>query len=130
CEDGAVRPPPAPGGRLGASSGRGRGSRRTADPHRAPSLRGDRPAVRFVLPFLLFALPFAAVASPAEELRRAKDLFEYGEYEEALRLAAGLLSQNVLASDEDLIDANRIVALSYLYGDRPDRHEKAQQYFL
>lgn len=86
--------------------------------------------MRFVLPFLLFALPFAAVASPAEELRRAKDLFEYGEYEEALRLAAGLLSQNVLASDEDLIDANRIVALSYLYGDRPDRHEKAQQYFL
>lgn len=83
----------------------------------------------FLLAFLL-ALPFAAPASPADQLQRAKDLFEYGEYEEARRLAEDLLARNVLASDEDLIDANRVVALSYLYGDRPDRLEKAQQYFL
>lgn len=86
--------------------------------------------MRWILSALLCALPLIGWASPQGDLQRARDLFEYGEYDEARRLAEGLLARNVLALDEDLIDANRIVALSYLYGDRADRHEKAQQYFL
>jgi len=85
--------------------------------------------VRWLL-LLLVALPFAVQAAPPDDLRRAKDLLEYGEYEEARRIAETLLARNVLATDEQLIDANRIVALAYLYGERPDRLEKAQQYFL
>lgn len=86
--------------------------------------------MRWLLSAFLLALPLAAGASPQGDLQRAKDLFEYGEYEEARQLGERLLAQNVLAADEDLIDANRIVALAYLYGDAPDRQEKAQQYFL
>lgn len=81
---------------------------------------------------LLLAMltPVAGWGAPVDDLRRAKDHFEYGEYEEARRVAEALLSSNVLAADEHLIDANRIVALAYLYGDRQDRQQKAQAYFL
>lgn len=78
---------------------------------------------------LLLAPLLAQGAVPAD-LRRAKDHFEYGEYDEARKIAEELLSRNVLATDEDLIDANRIVALSYLYGNRGDRREKAEKHFL
>lgn len=84
---------------------------------------------RLVL-LVLFVFPLAAAASPPKELRRALDLFEYGEYEEARRIAESLLARNVLATDEQLIDANRIVALAYLYSHHPERLERAQQYFL
>lgn len=86
--------------------------------------------MRATLALLLLVLPALALGSPLDDLRRAKDHFEYGEYEEARRVAEALLARNVLAADEHLIDANRIVALSYLYGDRPDRRERAQEYFL
>lgn len=83
-----------------------------------------------LLSALACGLPLLAAAAPTDQLQRAKDLFEYGEYDQARRLAEDLLSKNVLATDEALIDANRIVALAYLYGERADRLEKAQQYFL
>lgn len=79
---------------------------------------------------LSMAAPLVAWGAPADDLRRAKDHFEYGEYEEARRVAEELLTRNVLAADESLIEANRIVALAYLYGDRQDRLQKAQAYFL
>ncbi len=89
-----------------------------------------RPLAFALLAIPLLAGPLVAEASPQVELQRARDLFEYGEYEQARRVAERLLARNVLATDEDLIDANRIVALAYLYGDAPDRLERAREYFL
>ena len=79
---------------------------------------------------LLVVFPTLALAGAEDDLRRARDTFEYGDYEQARTLAEDLLRRNVLASDEQLIDANRIAALSSLYGNEPDRREKAERYFL
>ncbi|HEY0840493.1 MAG TPA: hypothetical protein VGD74_09935, partial [Vulgatibacter sp.] len=75
-------------------------------------------------------VPAAARAAADDDLRRARGWFEYGDYQQARELAEELLSKNVLSSDEQLIDANRIAALSWLYGDAPDRRERAERYFL
>ena len=82
--------------------------------------------------FLLLALacPLTARADAGGDLRRAKDYFEYGEYERARGIVEELLQQNVLASDEQLIDANRIAGLAWFYGDSPDRLAQAERYFL
>ncbi|AKU90402.1 hypothetical protein [Vulgatibacter incomptus] len=86
---------------------------------------------RRLLPALLLALaPVAALAAADDDLRRARDLFEYGDYAQARDLAASLLDRNVLASDEQLVDANRIVALAWFYDQAPDRKEKAERFFL
>lgn len=79
---------------------------------------------------LLLLLPLGAAAGPDDDLRHARDLFEYGDYEQARQIAAELLERNVLASDDQLIDANRIVALAWFYGDSPDRLAKAERHFL
>ena len=72
--------------------------------------------MKALLPILLLLFaPLLARADADADLRRAKDLFEYGEYERARAIAEELLAQNVLASDEQLIDANRIVALAWFY---------------
>jgi len=75
-------------------------------------------------------VPQLASASAESELQKARDAFEYGDYERAREGAEDLLRRNVLSRDEQLIDANRIVALAYLYGKSPDRKEKATRYFL
>ena len=79
---------------------------------------------------LLLCLPLAARADAGSDLRRAKDYFEYGEYERARGIVEQLLQQNVLASDEQLIDANRIAGLAWFYGDSPERLPLAERYFL
>jgi len=88
--------------------------------------------LRILLSFLLvvLALPLQARADADADLRRAKDYFEYGEYERARAIAEELLAQNVLASDEQLIDANRIVGLAWFYSDSPERLAMAERYFL
>lgn len=75
-------------------------------------------------------LPLGALASTEDRLRRAKDFFEYGEYERAREIAEELLASNVLVGDEALIDANRIAGLAHFYSDRPDRLREAERYFL
>lgn len=80
--------------------------------------------------FLLLAQPFAALADSESDLRKAKDYFEYGEYERARTIVEELLGQNVLALDDQLIDANRMAGLAWYYGDSPERLEKAERYFL
>ena len=79
---------------------------------------------------LLLTLPFAAVADSESDLRRAKDYFEYGEYERARTIVEELLAQNVLASDDQLIDANRIAGLAWYYGESSERLDRAERYFL
>lgn len=79
---------------------------------------------------LLVLLPLLAHASPDADLRRARDYFEYGEYEKALALVDALLEANVLALDEQLIDANRIAGLAWFYGDHPERLARAEKHFL
>lgn len=80
---------------------------------------------------LLLAPALAAADEDAYgELQRAKDLFEYGEFEESRAIVEALLSRNVLATDDQLIDANRIAALGWLYGDDPLRLEMAERHFL
>jgi hypothetical protein len=86
-------------------------------------------ALFLLLPLLLLT-PLAASADADGDLRRAKDYFEYGEYERARGIAEGLLEQNVLATDEQLIDANRIAGLAWFYGDHADRLTLAERYFL
>lgn len=86
--------------------------------------------IRACLLALVLLLPAASRAGAEDDLRRARDTFEWGDYEEAGAIAEDLLRRNVLSSDEQLIDANRIAALSALYGDAPDRREKAERYFL
>ncbi len=83
-----------------------------------------------LLPMLVAAAPQSARASAVDELRKARESFEYGDYERARQIAEALLKKNVLASDDQLIDANRIVALAYFYGPAPDRRERAERYFL
>lgn len=82
------------------------------------------------LALLLIFVPLAAFAGPDGDLRKAKDYFEYGEYEKAREIAEALLTANVLAQDEQLIDANRIAGLAWFYGNKPDRLPHAERYFL
>lgn len=86
--------------------------------------------IRACLLALFLLHPATSRAGADDDLRRARDTFEWGDYEEAGAIAEDLLRRNVLSSDEQLIDANRIAALSALYGDAPDRREKAERYFL
>lgn len=89
-------------------------------------------ALARVVCVLLSLLPsaLAGAATSDAELQRARDSFEYGDYERAREIAEELLRKNILSSDEQLIDANRIVALAYLYGESPGRREQAERYFL
>ncbi len=84
----------------------------------------------FLSLLLVLLTPLAAFADADADLRRAKDYFEYGEYERARGIAEGLLEQNVLATDEQLIDANRIAGLAWFYGDHPERLAHAERHFL
>lgn len=83
-----------------------------------------------LLAILLSLLPCFAHASSDGDLRRAKDYFEYGEYEKARAIAESLLEANVLALDDQLIDANRIAGLAWFYGDHPERLARAERHFL
>ncbi|WP_373045116.1 hypothetical protein [Vulgatibacter sp.] len=85
----------------------------------------------FILTLLvLLALPLAASADSDADLRRAKDYFEYGAYDRARDIVEELLEQNVLASDDQLIEANRVAGLAWFYGDSTERLAKAERYFL
>lgn len=83
-----------------------------------------------LLALLLALLPQLGHASADADLRRARDYFEYGEYERALAMAEALLEANVLALDEQLIDVNRIAGLAWFYGSHPERLLRAERHFL
>src|SRR5690606_16551300 len=96
-EGGHLRTPPTPSPRRPAATCSGRGPRRAAHPlgqagfPRPSGQRGgpplkDRGDCRRGFVCLLLAalfLPLGALASTEDRLRRAKDFFEYGEYERA-----------------------------------------------
>ncbi|RMG12624.1 MAG: tetratricopeptide repeat protein [Deltaproteobacteria bacterium] len=79
---------------------------------------------------LLAALTGAAPALAAEtrgDLQRALDRFDYGNYEDAARLVEKLLAEGRLVEEGDLIEAYRILGLSYYY---LKRREKARSAFV
>lgn len=73
----------------------------------------------WVVVLALLAPTPALGASPVAELKRARDRFEYGDYKDAARVAARLIDDKVLSGESQLIEAYRILGLSYFYLDRP-----------
>ncbi len=57
---------------------------------------------------------------PEDELRRAKNEYAYGNYDESVRRLRGLLYPMRLSSDEQVIEARRYLALSYYLLDQRD----------
>ncbi|MEL6548564.1 MAG: hypothetical protein AAFQ82_28330, partial [Myxococcota bacterium] len=55
---------------------------------------------------------------PVDELRRAKNEYAYGNYDESVLRLRGLLYPMRLDSDEQVIEARRYLALSYYLLDR------------
>jgi tetratricopeptide (TPR) repeat protein len=70
-----------------------------------------RPAALAIAAFLL---PAAALAEP-EQLRQARNNFEFGKYEEAIRLIDELNEKKLLADGPELVEAYRIHGLSHFY---------------
>lgn len=65
-------------------------------------------------------LPGKALASGTDLVRPARDRFDFGRYEDAVRIVDSLISQKLLTSGDDLTAAWRIHALSNLYLGRRD----------
>lgn len=78
------------------------------------------------------ALVPALAAGSTEQLSLAKYNFENGRYDEARRIAEGLLERNLLGRNEDLIEANRIAGLCWFYSqdlERSAARRRAERYF-
>ncbi len=58
-------------------------------------------------------------------LKRAQDRFQYGDYQGAVAIATRLLDEGRLTSETELVEANRILALSYYYLDRKEEARSA-----
>lgn len=63
----------------------------------------------------------AAPAFAASDLlKNARNTFEYGNYEEANRLAEALIASHQLSEERDLVEAYRIAGLASFYLSRPE----------
>lgn len=77
-----------------------------------------------VLAALAGAAPARAVA-PDLELKRARDRFEYGDYADAAKLARKLIDDGRLASEDQLVEAYRVLGLALFYQDKKDEARSA-----
>jgi hypothetical protein len=75
-------------------------------------------ANHYHLIFLLVCAATQALATPQDDLKRARNHFEYGEYDKAAALVRTLTGQ--LAAEGDLIEAYRILGLAEFYRGRMD----------
>lgn len=91
---------------------------------------GHRPApaltrsVAFAAGSLLF-VAHALAQTPGENLKRARDAFEYGDYARVVQLAKGLPESGALPVEVDRIDAYRILGLSHFYLRQTTEAEQA-----
>jgi len=75
-----------------------------------------------------FVLAFASAAhAESDLLKNARNTFEYGNYDESLRIAETLLASHQLSAERDLVEAYRIAGLSDFYLNRP---EAARRHFV
>ncbi|MBS2027478.1 MAG: hypothetical protein JST54_06180 [Deltaproteobacteria bacterium] len=73
-------------------------------------------------------LAFAPAAhAESDLLKNARNTFEYGNYDESLRLTETLLASHQLSAERDLVEAYRIAGLSDFYLSRP---EGARRHFV
>ncbi|MEM6731887.1 MAG: hypothetical protein AAF658_10045 [Myxococcota bacterium] len=87
-----------------------------AEDAESPSVTNPRPAPQQVEPS---PAPAPRKPSVEDELRRAKNEYAFGNYEESVRRLRGLLYPMRLGSDQQVIEARRYLALSYyLLGDK------------
>lgn len=89
------------------------------------------PPIRMLAALLLVALAWTPLpALAADDLGTARAAFEYGQYEKARGIAERLLASGVLAKEEDLLDAYRIIGLAHFYSRQPNHLEAAERTFL
>ena len=85
-------------------------------------------ALLAVLLVLLGAGAPARAQTPADsDLKRAKDRYEYGDYADAAKLLRHLVDDGRLTSDGQLVEAYRLLGLSYFY---ESKHEEARSAFV
>jgi hypothetical protein len=71
--------------------------------------------------FLLTALVFQAVVVPTEELQRGKNAYDRGEFARAVEIVHPLLYPEIrLQTDGQMVQAHRILAVSYLFEKQQD----------
>lgn len=80
---------------------------------------------------LLSLLPRPARGDLSDPVRQARNTFEFGDYKRARDLAVDMLENNVVATNEDRAEANRIAGLSIFYLARSaEDRALAEQHFL
>ena len=72
-----------------------------------------------LLVLLVVASP-AYAATPELDLKGVRDRFEYGDYADAAKLAKSLIDEGRLVTEDQLVEAYRVLGLSLFYMDQKD----------